>query len=171
MRFRAVLVVAVAAATASAQPVPELTKEFQAGVDAFRLGHFDEARTHLEKARNLDPKLPGPHRFLAALAQAQGRWQDCLDESRVALASNPHSSEAADTRKLHSDCRVSAGRPAYHGADLADSAAISVTTNIPRRDGQDRRPDVRRHAARSAPDHARQARDRHRQGGLEAAHV
>ena len=112
MRFRAVLVVAVSAATASAQPVPELTKEFQAGVDAFRLGHFDEARAHLEKARDLDPKLPGPHRFLAALAQAQGRWQDCLDESRVALASNPRSSEAADTRKLHSDCRVSAGRPA-----------------------------------------------------------
>ena len=131
MRFCAVLVVAVSAATASAQPVPELTKEFQAGVDAFRLGHFDEARAHLEKARDLDPKLPGPHRFLAALAQAQGRWQDCLDESRVALASNPHSSEAADTRKLHSDCRVSAGRPAYRGAERVDSAAISVSTNIP----------------------------------------
>jgi hypothetical protein len=131
MRRCAVLLLAVSAATAAADPAPELTKEFQAGVDAFRLGHFDEARTHLEKARDLDPKLPGPHRFLAALAQAQGRWQDCLDEARVALSDNPHSSEAADTRKLHSDCRASAGRPPYHGADLVDSAAVSVTTNVP----------------------------------------
>lgn len=130
MRRCAVLLLAVCA-TASADTAPELTKEFQAGVDAFRLGHYDEARAHLEKARSIDPKLPGPHRFLAALAQAQGRWQDCLDEARLALAANPHSSEAADTRKLHSDCRTSAGRPAYHGADLVDSAAISVTTNIP----------------------------------------
>jgi len=131
MRRCAVLLLAVSAATASADPAPELTKEFQAGVDAFRLGHFDEARVHLEKARSIDPKLPGPHRFLAALAQAQGRWQDCLDEARIALAANPRSVEAADTRKLHGDCRTSAGRPVYHGADLVDSAAISVTTNIP----------------------------------------
>lgn len=131
MRRCAVLLLAVCAATASADPAPELTKEFQAGVDAFRLGHYDEARVHLEKARSIDPKLPGPHRFLAALAQVQGRWQDCLDEARVALAANPHSSEAPETRKLHSDCRTSAGRPVYHGAELVDSAAISVTTNIP----------------------------------------
>lgn len=129
MRLCAVLL--LLASTASAQSPPELTKEFQAGVDAFRLGHFDEARTHLEKARDLDPKLPGPHRFLAALAQAQGRWQDCVEEARIALAANPHSSEAADTRKLHSDCRASAGRPVYRGAELGDSAAVSVTTNVP----------------------------------------
>jgi hypothetical protein len=124
-------VVLVLASVASAQPAPDLTKEFQAGVDAFRLGHFDEARTHLEKARTLDPKLPGPHRFLAAVAQAQGRWQDCLDESRIALALNPRSSEAADTRKLHGECRTSAGRTPYVGAELVEGAAVAVTTNVP----------------------------------------
>jgi len=129
MRCSAVLL--LLASVASAQPAPEMTKEFQAGVDAFRLGHFDEARTHLEKARELDPKLPGPHRFLAAVAQAQGRWQDCLDEARAALALNPHSSEAADTRKLHGDCRSSAGREPYRGPELVDGAAIAVTTNVP----------------------------------------
>lgn len=128
MRCSAVLL--LVASTASAQPV-DLTKEFQAGVDAFRLGHFDEARAHLEKARDLDPKLPGPHRFLGALAQAQGRWQDCLDEARTALVLNPHSSEAPETRKLHAECRTSAGREPYQGADLADSAAIAVTTSVP----------------------------------------
>jgi hypothetical protein len=124
-------VVLLLASAASAQPAPDLTKEFQAGVDAFRLGHFDEARAHLEKARELDPKLPGPHRFLAAVAQAQGRWQDCLDESRIALALNPHSSEAADTRKLHGECRTSAGRAPYTGPELVDGAAVAVTTNVP----------------------------------------
>ena len=115
---------------AYADPAPELTKEFQAGVDAFRLGHFAEARGHLEKARDMDPKLPGPHRFLAAVAQAEGHWQDCLDESRLALAANPRSEEAPGTKKLHADCRASAGRTPYVGAELVDSAAIAVTTNI-----------------------------------------
>lgn len=124
-------VVLVLASVASAQPAPELTKEFQAGIDAYRLGHFDEARAHLEKARQLDPKLPGPHRFLAAVAQAQGRWDDCLTEARAALTANPTSSEAADTRKLHGECRTSAGRAAYVGPDLGDGAAVAVTTNVP----------------------------------------
>lgn len=118
------------AATASAQPAPDLTKEFQAGIDAFRLGHFDEAKAYLEKARALDPKLPGPHRFLAAVAQAQGRWKDCIDETRTALALNPRSTEAPETRKLHEDCRVSAGKEAYRG-ELGDGAAVAVTTNVP----------------------------------------
>ncbi len=115
---------------AYADPAPELTKEFQAGVDAFRLGHFAEARTHLEKARDMDPKLPGPHRFIAAVAQAEGHWQECLDESRLALAANPTSFEAESTRKLHADCRASAGRTPYSGPELIESAAIAVTTNV-----------------------------------------
>jgi tetratricopeptide (TPR) repeat protein len=106
-----------------------LAREFQAGVDAFRLGNYDEARAHLDKAESLDPKLPGPHRFLAALARAQQRYTDCITEARRALQLNPQSKEVAETRKLHDDCRTSAGRPSYH-AELTDSAAISVTTNV-----------------------------------------
>ena len=34
-------------------------------------------------------------------------------------------------RKLHAACRVSAGRTPYQRAELVDSAAIAVTTNIP----------------------------------------
>ncbi|HTL36669.1 MAG TPA: PEGA domain-containing protein [Kofleriaceae bacterium] len=117
------------AATAHAQNA-DLTKEFQAGIDAFRLGKYDEARAHLEKARDVDPKLPGPYRFLAAVAQAQGKWDDCIANARKALELNPQSSETADTRKVHDECRLSAGRSAYRG-DLADSAAVAVTTNVP----------------------------------------
>jgi len=113
---------------ARAQPA-ELTKEFQAGVDAYRLGKLDEARVHLEKAREMDPKLPGPYRFLAAVAQGQQRWQDCIDNARHALELNPRSPEVMDTRKLVEACRVSAGRAPYR-LDLGDSAAITVTTNV-----------------------------------------
>ncbi len=115
---------------AHAQPTPDLTREFQAGVDAFRLGHFDEAKQHLDKAAELDPKLPGPHRFLAAVAQAQSRWQDCVDEARHALLLNPVSSETPETRKIHDECRASAGRVPFRG-ELGESAAISVTTSVP----------------------------------------
>jgi hypothetical protein len=118
----------VAARLAWATPA-ELTREFQAGVDAYRLGKYDDARVHLDKAQALDPRLPGPHRFLAAVAQAQHRWADCISETRRALQLNPHSQELSDTRKLHDDCRVSDGRPTYRG-ELGDNAAIAVTANV-----------------------------------------
>ncbi len=121
--------VLLAAQVASARPGKEVTREFQAGVDAFRLGKYDDARNHLERAGQLDPNLPGPHRFLAAVAQAQGRFADCVTSARVAIALNPASQELADTRKIHDDCRRSAGRPSYT-QELGDKAAIGVTANV-----------------------------------------
>jgi hypothetical protein len=123
------IAVLLASRIATAQPA-DLTKEFQAGVDAFRLGRLDEARVHLEKARSLDPKLPGPHRFLAAVAQAQSRWADCIENGHKALEINPLSTEAGDTRKLYESCRISAGRSPSR-QELGDSAAIAVLTNVP----------------------------------------
>jgi tetratricopeptide (TPR) repeat protein len=120
---------AAAAARADAVP-PALTREFQAGVDAYRLGKYDDARAHLEKAQAIDPRLPGPHRFLAAVAQAQHRWADCIAEARRALQLNPQSHEIADTRRLHDGCRQSDGRPAYRG-DIGEAAAIAITANVP----------------------------------------
>jgi hypothetical protein len=126
------LAVSLGATLAAGAPAvsARLTKEFQAGVDAYRLGKYDEARAHLDKAQAIDPKLPGPHRFLAAVAQAQHRWADCIAETRRALQLNPHSKELAETRKLHDDCRAGDGRPAY-SPELGEGAAIAVvTTNV-----------------------------------------
>lgn len=120
----------VGPASAQAPAVPAtLTKAFQAGVDAYRLGKYDEARAHLDKAQAIDPKLPGPHRFLAAVAKAQHRWVDCIAEARRALQLNPQSKEIAETRKLHADCRAGDGRPAY-SSELGEGAAIAVTANV-----------------------------------------
>jgi len=126
---RVLLIVLLAAQVASAQPGTAVTREFQAGVDAFRLGKHDEARKHLERAKQLDPSLPGPNRFLAAVAQAQGRFADCVTAARVAIELNPASQELADTRTLHDDCRRAAGHPTY-ARELADKAAIGVTANV-----------------------------------------
>jgi hypothetical protein len=123
------LCLVAAAAPAFAQEQPDLTREFQAGIDAYRLGQYDEARTHLEKARDIDPRLPGPYRFLAAMWHAQGKWDECIKNAHKALELNSKSSEAADTRKLHEECRRSAGRAPFQG-DLEDSAAVAVTTNV-----------------------------------------
>ncbi len=48
MRVMLTVLLAVAR-VASAQPAKEVTREFQAGVDAFRLGKHDVARKHLER--------------------------------------------------------------------------------------------------------------------------
>jgi PEGA domain-containing protein/tetratricopeptide repeat protein len=127
-RVKAAVLLVTLTAVAHAQ-APDVTREFQAGVDAFRLGKYDEARAHLEKARQLDPTLAGPNRFLAAVAQAQQRWADCIDLARQALKLNPRSSELADTRKLHDECRTASGKPPYRDP-LGESAAVAVTANV-----------------------------------------
>jgi PEGA domain len=102
---------------------------FQAGVDAYRLGQYAEAAVHLHKASLLAPTLPGPHRFLAAVAKATKRWQSCIDESQLALRLNPASTEAADTRALHEDCRKSSSKPSFTG-DYGEGGALAVTCNV-----------------------------------------
>ncbi len=128
MRAVAIAIALAALATqAHAEATPEFIREYQAGVDAYRLGKFAEAKAHLEKARSIDPKLPGPHRFLAAVAQGEQRFADCVTDARTAIELNPQSKEIAETRKLHDDCRASAGRPAFRG-DLVENGAIAVST-------------------------------------------
>lgn len=114
----------------TARAEDKFKREYEAGVDAYRLGKLDEARARLEKAAALNPTLPGPHRFLAAVAQAQERFEDCIAKARHAIELNPRSTEIADTRKLHDACRSSAGRAAFRD-ELGDGAAIAVLTSVP----------------------------------------
>lgn len=114
---------------AFAQPA-KLAQRFQEGVDAYRLGDYVEARGHLEAARKLDPKLPGPHRFLAAVALAEKRYDDCITSAAQALRVAPQSRELDDTRKLHEDCRLAAGRPTFAGAYREGGGALAITATF-----------------------------------------
>src|SRR5262245_27480595 len=109
-------------------PSPQFKREFDAGVDAYRLGQYTDARAHLEKAKAFDPKLPGPYRFLAAVDQAEQKFAACVEDARMAIKLNPLSTEIGDTRKLHDACRASLGRPEMQ-VDPS-GGAISVTANV-----------------------------------------
>jgi hypothetical protein len=123
------LVLVVLAGTAAAQPRGDVNATFQAGVDAYRLGKYAEAKKLLERARTMEPTLPGPHRFLAAVAQAEQRFDDCVTSAREAMRLKPDSTEIAATRTLHDACRAAAGRQAFDG-NYGDGGAIAVTANI-----------------------------------------
>jgi len=131
MRLGTLALILATTTVALAKPSEKFSKEFQAGVDAYRLGKLDDARGHLDKAKKLEPKLPGPHRFLAAVAQAQHRYDECVDDAHEALHLNPSSSEAPETKKLYDGCRASAGRMPYRGPELGEAAAIAVSTSVP----------------------------------------
>jgi hypothetical protein len=116
--------------TAAAQQAisPQFTREYQAGIDAYRLGQYAEARAHLAKAADLEPSLPGPHRWLAAIDQAEEKWADCVKHARAAIKLNPQSSEIAATRQLHDECRTSLGKSTFTG-DFEGGGALAVTSS------------------------------------------
>ena len=133
MRMRSLLVswlVVCAVGTAWAQePSKDFLEEFQKGTDAYRLGKYDEAKQHLEAARKMEPTYPGPWRFLAAVALAEGDNPTCIEMSREAIRLNPTSTEVAKTRELHDQCRKALGKPEFTGTYEAGQGAISVTTD------------------------------------------
>jgi hypothetical protein len=132
VRLALVVVVccAISGVAAAQRPSPEYTRALQGGIDALRLGKHDVAKQQLDLARNLDLKAAEPHRWLAALAHARLRFDECIEAARKALRLEPTGREVADTRKLHEDCRSKAGRPAFAG-ELGEQAAISVSSNPP----------------------------------------
>ena len=121
-------VLAFAAVAAAQKPSQEFIKEYQAGIDAYRLGHYDEARGHLDKARSLDASMPGPWRWLAAVAQAEEKWDECIASAREAIRLNPQSTEIVATRELHDQCRASAGKPEYPSIFEDGFGAVAITS-------------------------------------------
>jgi len=116
-------------ATASAQPSQQYLDAYNKGVDEYRLGNYAEAVKHLEAAKAIDKSLPGAWRFLGVVAQAEGRWADCVASTREAIRLNPTSSNAPETRKVHDECRAAWGKPAYPELLQPNTGAVSVTTD------------------------------------------
>lgn len=121
-------VVAAAGVARAQQPSKQFLDEYQAGIDALRLGRLDEAKARLEAAKALEPSLPGPWRFLATVAKAEERWADCVASAREAIRLNPQSSEIAATRQIHDECRIAWGKPELAGAYAPDQGALSITS-------------------------------------------
>jgi len=59
-------------------------REYQAGIDAFNLAHYDEAAAHFRRARDASPRLPGPHRWLGRTLRVLERWDECVAASTQA---------------------------------------------------------------------------------------
>ncbi len=123
--------VALLATPAAAQP--KVRKDFEAayntGQDAFALGELDKARAAFEKARQIQPELAGPYRWLAAIAHTQERWEDCLREGEDYLTRAPTGSHSDEIRKIHGECRDKLGRPLFTGV-FAGAGALSIITRV-----------------------------------------
>jgi tetratricopeptide (TPR) repeat protein len=100
------------------------------GQDLFNLGKYDDARVEFDKARALNPKLPGPWRYLGKIAKIQERWQDCVDAATEAIRLKPDSSNSDEVRADLDVCRGSLGRVTFSGTLPNGFGALTVTSNV-----------------------------------------
>jgi hypothetical protein len=121
-------VLVVCASTASAQPSQQYLKAYQDGVDAARLGQWADARTHLEKAIKFDASLPGAWRWMAAVAEGEGNFEECLSHAITAYTKNKTSKLVAEVQEIHKECRKALGRDTFKG-QFAGGGALAVQTN------------------------------------------
>ena len=126
------MVVALALAAASvarAQPT-DVVQTFQAGVDAFRLGKYAEARELLEKARALGPEAAG-----AAPVPRRGRpgraAAGTTASRRRARRSRSSPTRPRSRRPARSTTPAARARaaPSFTGS-YGDGGAIAVTANV-----------------------------------------
>lgn len=110
---------------AAAQPSQAYLTAYDKGVAAYRLGKFDEARNHFDKAIAIDEKLPGPYRWLTAIAQEEKKWDECLEHAIKAIKLAPKSQYAPKVRGMHEQCRQALGRPEFRGV-YGDGGAVAV---------------------------------------------
>jgi hypothetical protein len=105
---------------------PAFESEYQAGQDAFNLAHYDEALAHFARARDLRPRLPGPHRWLGRTLRVLERWEECVAASTQAVRLRPTSPLAGEVRKDIDACRAALGRPGYQRRLPPGQGALAV---------------------------------------------
>ena len=119
------MTLAVGARPAAAQTSQAYLDAYDKGVAAYRLGNFVEARSHFDKAIAIDPMLPGPYRWLTVIAQAEEKWDECLEHAVKAVELAPTSPHAPTVRALHAQCRKALNRPEFRGV-YGNGGAIAV---------------------------------------------
>lgn len=86
---------------------------YQSGQDLFHLGKYGEARAAFMRARSLEPRLPGPHRWLGRIARVTESWEECVASSTEAVRLRPDSPLVPQVREDLDACRAALGRPGY----------------------------------------------------------
>ncbi len=134
----AVVVLGAVAAPAAAQPAacppnvaPQFCKNFDDGVLEFNraaaTGDYEPARKLFVKALDFEKNLPGPYRYLAEVANKQGKFQDCLDYAVKVVKLAPDSNHAPIVRTTHAECRKGLNYPDFRD-QFGSGGAISVMT-------------------------------------------
>jgi hypothetical protein len=114
-------------ATAGAQPKKNaFDVEWEAGQDAYNLGKYEQARRHFTRARDLEPRRPGPHRWLGRVARVQERWEECIGSATTAVRLRPDSPQVPEVRKDLDACRSALGRPLYGRPLAVNQGALAV---------------------------------------------
>jgi hypothetical protein len=116
---------ALLAGTAAATPTG-FDAAYQAGEDHFHLGKYAEARADFARARDLAPRLPGPHRWLGRVERLLEHWDACVAESTEAVRLRPDSPLVPQVREDLDACRSALGRPPYRGPLAAGQGALAV---------------------------------------------
>jgi tetratricopeptide (TPR) repeat protein len=103
---------------------------YEAGQDAFNLGRYPEALEAFTRARDLDPRLPGPHRWRGRILRILERWDECIASSTQAVRLKPTSPLVPEVRKDLEACRAALGRPSYERRLPEGQGALAVIADV-----------------------------------------
>lgn len=119
----------VAGAQGNDQPTKQYLQTYSDGQtaynDAIMRGDFSKARALFKKAIAFDDRFPGPYRYLALIAQAEKKFEECLEHAFIAVKKNPTGDNAPQVRQVHADCRKALSRPVFND-QFGDGGAIAV---------------------------------------------
>jgi hypothetical protein len=103
---------------------------WNAGVDAWNLGKYADARREFMKARTLDQKNPGPYRYLAKIDRRDSQWQDCVANATEFVKLNAGSKHAPTVRQDLAFCRDKLGLPPLTATLATGQGALGVRCNV-----------------------------------------
>jgi tetratricopeptide (TPR) repeat protein len=83
------------------------SQETELGVNAVRIGEYDEARKHFRTAAQLPDAVPNSHYLYGLSLERDGEYEDARDEYRRAYDGDPGNDEFADAfRRAKRACEV-----------------------------------------------------------------
>ena len=116
--------------TSPAEAKSLFEKFYADGQEAFNLGEHDRAQAMFERARELEPRKPGPHRWLGRLARLRQDWEACVESSTEAIRLRPNSPLLAEVKSDRDACREMLNRPNYAFPLSEGQGALSIIADV-----------------------------------------